>query len=490
MSVDDYASITAAAGTDGIRGINYGIGTINIIAEVGATITAGRYGIAAIGGDGGDITITTSATLSGGTAAIDAMTTSTGTVTIENFGNMTGDVVTANAAFDNGLGGVWNLAGASTFATGANILTNEGTIDTTGTSSITSGGSLSVTNTGTVNVQSGSLDIAANVTGTGAFTVAAGATLEFAGSVGAGETITFLGSTGTLTLDHSETSPFAGQIANLTGTLSTHDSIDLADMVSTLASAHYVASTTNPTSGVLTVSDGSGHTETFNLVNYTGSGVFTTTSDGAAGTLVFDPPAAAVATDLVAPGVVSTDAQVSSSGVSGNIAFAAASADGVASASSAADNGGAGYAGNFSVDPVVNSNGQQSVGWHFALDAAQSDQIAPSQVLSQSYQVALLDGQQAKTVTQEVTILTGGAGRDTFDFKPGMGAAIVTNFSEQAADKIDLQQSAIANFAQLQAAMQPVHDGHDTLIELNHGDTLTLANISISQLHANNFILA
>ena len=418
------------------------------------------------------------------------MTTSTGTVTIENFGNMTGDVVTANAAFDNGLGGVWNLAGASTFATGANILTNEGTIDTTGTSSITSGGSLSVTNTGTVNVQSGSLDIAANVTGTGAFTVAAGATLEFAGSVGAGETITFLGSTGTLTLDHSETSPFAGQIANLTGTLSTHDSIDLADMVSTLASAHYVASTTNPTSGVLTVSDGSGHTETFNLVNYTGSGVFTTTSDGAAGTLVFDPPAAAVATDLVAPGVVSTDAQVSSSGVSGNIAFAAASADGVASASSAADNGGAGYAGNFSVDPVVNSNGQQSVGWHFALDAAQSDQIAPSQVLSQSYQVALLDGQQAKTVTQEVTILTGGAGGDTFDFKPGMGAAIVTNFSEQAADKIDLQQSAIANFAQLQAAMQPVHDGHDTLIELNHGDTLTLANISISQLHANNFILA
>ncbi|MEO8834551.1 MAG: hypothetical protein ABI407_20265 [Bradyrhizobium sp.] len=490
VSIDDYASITAAAGTDGIRGINYGIGTINIIAEVGATITAGRYGIAAIGGDGGDITITTSATLSGGAAAIDAVTTSTGTVTIENFGNMTGDVVTANATFDNEAGALWNLAGSSVFATGTNVLINAGTIDTTGASSITSGGSLGVTNTGTVNVQSGSLDIAANVTGTGAFTIAAGATLEFGGSVGAGETITFLGSTGTLTLDHSETSPFGGQIANLTGTLSTHDSIDLADMVSTLASAHYVASTTNPTSGVLTVSDGSGHTETFNLVNYTGSGVFTTTSDGAAGTLVFDPPAAAVATDLVAPGVVSTDAQVSPSGVNGNIAFAAASADGVASASSTADNGGAGYTGNFSVDPVVNSNGQQSVGWHFALDAAQSDQIAPSQVLSQSYQVALLDGQQAKAVTQEVTILTGGAGGDTFDFKPGMGAAVVTNFSEQAADKIDLQQSAIANFAQLQAAMQPLHDGHDTLIELNHGDTLTLANISISQLHANNFIFA
>ena len=488
--VDDYASILAPAGTDGIRGFNYGTGTVSIIAEAGAVITAGRYAIGAFGYDGGDVTVTNYATLTGGTAAIDATSTSVDPVVINNYGNITGDVLAANAAFDNEAGAVWNLAGSSVFATGTNVLINAGTIDTTGTSSITSGGSLSVTNTGTVNVQSGSLDVAANVTGTGAFTVATGATLEFGGSVGAGETITFLGSTGTLTLDHSETSPFGGQIANLTGTLSTHDSIDLADMVSTLASAHYVASTTNPTSGVLTVSDGSGHTETFNLVNYTGSGVFTTTSDGAAGTLVFDPPGAAVATDLAVPGVVSTDAQVSPSGVNGNIAFAAASANGVASASSTADNGGAGYTGNFSVDPVVNSNGQQSVGWHFALDAAQSDQIAPSQVLSQSYQVALLDGQQAKAVTQEVTILTGGAGGDTFDFKPGMGAAVVTNFSEQAADKIDLQQSAIANFAQLQAAMQPVHDGHDTLIELNHGDTLTLANISISQLHANNFIFA
>ena len=488
--VDDYASITAAAGTDGIRGINYGIGTISIIAEAGATITAGRYGIAAIGGDGGDITITTSATLSGGTAAIDATTTSAGTVTIENSGNMTGDVVTANATFDNGSGGVWNLAGASTFATGTNILTNEGTIDTTGTSSITSGGSLSVTNTGTVNVQSGSLDIAANVTGTGTFTIANGATLEIGGSVGTGETVTFQGATGTLTLDHSETAPFNGLISNLDATAVSHDSIDLVDMASATASAQYVASTTNPTSGVLTVSDGNGHTETFNLINYTGSGAFQTSTDGGTGTLVFDPPATAVATDLPAPGVVSTDAQVSSSGVDGNVTFAAAGAGGVVSASVTADNGGAGYIGSFSVDPVVSSNGQQSVGWHFALGAAQSDQIMPSQVLSQSYEVALLEGQQAKAVTQEVTILTGGAGSDTFDFKPGMGAAIVTNFSEQAADKIDLQQTTIANFAQLQAAVQPAHDGHDTLIELNHGDTLTLANISVSQLHANNFIFA
>ena len=114
----------------------------------------------------------------------------------------------------------------------------------------------------------------------------------------------------------------------------------------------------------------------------------------------------------------------------------------------------------------------------------------PSQVLSQSYEVALLDGQGAKAATQEVTIMTGGAGADTFHFKPGMGEAVITNFSDLAADKIDLQQSTISNFVQLQAAIQPVHDGHDTLIELNHGDSLTLANVAVSQLHANNFIFA
>ena len=491
VSIDDYASITAAAGTDGIRGINYGIGTISIIAEAGATITAGRYGIAAIGGDGGDITITTSATLSGSTAAIDAMTTSAGTVTIENFGNMTGDVVTANATFDNGLGGVWNLAGASTFATGTNILINEGTIDTTGTSSITSGGSLSVTNTGTVNVQSGSLDIAANVTGTGAFTIANGATLEIGGSVGAGETVTFQGATGTLTLDHSETSPFAGQIADLAGTLEFYARFHRpgrhgqCERFRALRCKHHQPD--------LRGAHGERWQRTYRNIQPRQLHRFRCLHDNdrrrdgnagvrSAGDGGGDGPSCARGRfHRRTSFVIGRQRQCHVCG---------AGADGVASASVTADNGGAGYIGNFSVDPVVSSNGQQSVGWHFALSAAQSDQIMPSQVLSQSYEVALLDGQQARAVTQEVTILTGGAGSDTFDFKPGMGAAIVTNFSEQAADKIDLHQSTIANFAQLQAAVQPVHDGHDTLIELSHGDSLTLSNISVAQLHANNFIFA
>jgi endonuclease YncB( thermonuclease family) len=71
-----------------------------------------------------------------------------------------------------------------------------------------------------------------------------------------------------------------------------------------------------------------------------------------------------------------------------------------------------------------------------------------------------------------------------------MGAAIVTNFSEQAADTSGLHQAALANLSQLQTKMQPVHNGHGTLVDLGHGDTLTVANVTPDQPPANSLILA
>lgn len=44
LVIDDYASISAASGTDGIRGFNYGTGDIEITAESGAVLSGGRYG--------------------------------------------------------------------------------------------------------------------------------------------------------------------------------------------------------------------------------------------------------------------------------------------------------------------------------------------------------------------------------------------------------------------------------------------------------------
>src|SRR5262249_42528459 len=61
--IDDFASITAPAGTDGIRGYNFGTGNILITAEAGATISAGRNGLQAFAPGGGNAHIVNNATV-------------------------------------------------------------------------------------------------------------------------------------------------------------------------------------------------------------------------------------------------------------------------------------------------------------------------------------------------------------------------------------------------------------------------------------------
>src|SRR5260370_3257028 len=127
VAIDDYASIVAPAGTDGIRGTNYGTGTVTIIAEAGATIDAGRYGIEAFAYDGGDVSVTNHATVIGSTAAIDAMTTSTGTVGIGICRHLIGNITSDNATFTNELPADWSLYATSVF-TGTSTLANAGLI--------------------------------------------------------------------------------------------------------------------------------------------------------------------------------------------------------------------------------------------------------------------------------------------------------------------------------------------------------------------------
>jgi hypothetical protein len=297
VTIDDYASITAAAGTDGIRGYNYGTGTVTVIAEAGADITAGRYGLAARGFDGGDISITNDGTVSA-TTAIDAFTT-TGNVDIDNHGTISGDIIvgnpsttgdpsitgevfTGNATIVNESGALWNLVGASTFA-GTSELANDGTIDSTGASSITTSGVLNFSNDGTVNVQSGALDVGAPVTGAGSFTIANGADLEFAGAVSGTETITFQGSTGDLTLDNP--SSFVAFIAGFTGVnASDSDQIDLRGINYSDLSESFNAST-----DTLAVSDGT-HSATLQFSGSYVAANFLFESDGNGGTIVYDPP--------------------------------------------------------------------------------------------------------------------------------------------------------------------------------------------------------
>ena len=216
---------------------------------------------------------------------------------------MIGNVLTENATFDNGSGAEWDLAGSSLFAAGTNVLTNEGIIDANGASSITTNGTLSMANTGTINVQSGVLDVGASVTGTGQFTIGNGDQLEFGGSVASGQTITFEGTTGTLKLD--DPSQFAGHISGM----SASDGIDLAgfDAAQTVVTPNVGTSQT-----VLIVTDenhtvANGTDAVITLFgNYTNS-TFNFSSDTHGGVLIVDPPASQpVVSTIVATGANQT----------------------------------------------------------------------------------------------------------------------------------------------------------------------------------------
>ena len=120
LIIDDYASISAPSGTDGIRGLNYGVGDITITAEASAVISGGRYGIAGFGNDGGDVQINNSAMVQGTTAGIFAQTTSAGTVTIVN--SSTGVVENSGSSSNPAIS-------IADDATGSAVINNFGTIE-------------------------------------------------------------------------------------------------------------------------------------------------------------------------------------------------------------------------------------------------------------------------------------------------------------------------------------------------------------------------
>ena len=216
--VDDFASISAVAGTDGIRAVNYGTpdtqglgGTIMVTVEAGAVVSAGRYGVAAFG-SGGNVSVTNDGTIMGTTDAVDATTTSTGTVVLDNAGYLSGNVISYNTTFTNEASALWSVNGQNVF-TGLSTLSNAGVIDSNGTSVIS--GLSGITNTGLIEVLSGSLVLSEPVTGAGTALLYS-ATLEFGGASDAN--VQFATSTtatsGTLILD--DVSHFAGTVTGFT----------------------------------------------------------------------------------------------------------------------------------------------------------------------------------------------------------------------------------------------------------------------------------
>jgi hypothetical protein len=205
-------------------------------------------------------------------------------------------------------------------------------------------------------------------------------------------------------------------------------------------------------------------------VNYTGSGNFTASSDGNAGTQVVDPPASSLLT---------ATAQVSA--VSDTFTFADSDTSSTQKASFTPE--GSNYVGSFSLGLVSESPGSASVEYGFSLG---NDQInfAPGQTVTQSYDVSITDPQNpAANVKQTISVSIGGPGNDNFVFHPGVGADTIVNFNPQA-DTIELDHFAnIQDMQQLASLL--AHDAHgDAVIELGHSDSITIPGVTMSYLQA------
>ena len=85
-------------------------------------------------------------------------------------------------------------------------------------------------------------------------------------------------------------------------------------------------------------------------------------------------------------------------------------------------------------------------------------------------------------------ILTGGAGNDTFVFGPGFGQDTITDFAAGTAiaDVIKFDHSIIADFASVLAAASQI--GSNLVITASVNDTITLTNLTLSKLNANDFL--
>jgi hypothetical protein len=280
---------------------------------------------------------------------------------------------------------------------------------------------------------------------------------------------------------------FTGHVVGLTGS----DVIDFAGFNAATTSASYATST-----GELTVADAN-HSVSMALTGNYANSVFTVASDGHGGVNVVDPPAATLAQSAIAPpalAISGSDASVTSSGsvigVDGTIVFTAAHPSDPLAASSHALVSGTGSGGSLVLDPIAETHGIGTLGWHFDFDAKTLADLAPGEVMSASYDVTISQAQSSVAATQRLTLSVGGSGNDAFVFHPGEGAAVITNFTSQSStpDHIELNDIGIATFSELQQSIHATHDGRDTLINLGHGDSIVVVGVQPNQLHASDFV--
>jgi Ca2+-binding RTX toxin-like protein len=82
--------------------------------------------------------------------------------------------------------------------------------------------------------------------------------------------------------------------------------------------------------------------------------------------------------------------------------------------------------------------------------------------------------------------LAGGNGNNIFAFAGGFGHDTISDFGH--GDRIEFDGGVFQNFGAVQAASHQV--GNDTVITLDAGNSIVLQHVSMSSLHASNFLFA
>jgi hypothetical protein len=361
------------------------------------------------------------------------------------------------------------ISGSGDIGNGSLVFDNAGTIETHGPYAlIIDTGLNAFINTGKLQVDGGSLIIDSPVTGHGNAVIAGGA-LEFAHASDSNVSFTASGS-GYLALDQSQY--FTGQISGFAA----QDKLDLGDIAfSTATTLSYLTDDDN-SGGILKVSDGP-HTANLDLIGDYSAASFTLSSDGHGGTMLTVPSSDSV--DQNSSTVSSSGMDVTTAEqADGTVAFANFDSIDQVTANFTPTN--PDYIGSFSIGPVTEGAGGASVAWKFSLESDQIN-LAPGASLTQSYDVGVADA-HGTTAGQTVAVSIGGVGSDNFLFQPGIGADTIVNFNPQA-DTIELHGfNDIQSMQQLASLIATDVQG-DAVLNLGHGDSITLPGMSPTELH-------
>ena len=424
----------------------------------------------------------------GATLPLDGTIDNTGTITLNGTGDQTELQIVGDGVTLQGGGQITMSDGAGDIIVGATAATTLTNVDNTisGAGQIGAGdGNLTLVNEvhGTIeaNIAGGILtvDTGNDITNNGILEATSGGVLQIDDAVSgsghaviAGGTVAFeaaanidvIFDNGTSTPTYGElvlgdASAFAGQISGFSGTAPDAGHSDVIDLAGIDYDSSSFSETYNASSGLLTVSDGS-NIANLTLDNF--DGTLSIASNGDGGTLITDPPATS---SITADGVLSLPA------------------DGPAPTyTESVTPNGHDYVGSFSLDPVTDGNGSPSVAFQFALGNDQIN-LAPGQVLTQSYNVDIAAQNPADTLNQTVAVSIGGPGADNFVFAPGIGAETIANFDPQH-DTIELNGFTDAHtVAELQSLITTDLHG-DAVIDLGHNDSITLAGVTAGHLQA------